>query len=75
MTHVYGFQKGVDLRFLIGKEICQVAIGSHDVQLNWETVAFLFGTGSFIDLPAARRSFTGPGTTSKPKSQLGPSDS
>ena len=34
---MYGFQKKTDFAFLIGKEICQVGIGSYDVQFNWGT--------------------------------------
>jgi Family of unknown function (DUF6188) len=32
---MHGLPRASDLSFLIGKEICQVAIGSHDVQFNW----------------------------------------
>jgi hypothetical protein len=32
---MHGLSKDFDLSFLIGKEICQVAIGRHDLQLNW----------------------------------------
>jgi hypothetical protein len=32
---VYGSQTDVDLSFLIGKEICPIAIGSYDLQFNW----------------------------------------
>src|SRR5882762_11256228 len=32
---MYGLPKDSDLLFLLGKEICQVAIGSYDVQFNW----------------------------------------
>jgi uncharacterized protein DUF6188 len=32
---MYGLSKDSDLLFLLGKDICQVAIGSYDVQFNW----------------------------------------
>jgi hypothetical protein len=32
---MYEQSKDSDLSFLLGKEICQVAIGSYDVQFNW----------------------------------------
>ena len=32
---MYELSKDSDLSFLLGKEICQVAIGSYDVQFNW----------------------------------------
>ncbi len=32
---MYGFKKDADFAFLIGKEICQIGIGSYDVQFNW----------------------------------------
>jgi hypothetical protein len=32
---MHGLPRDFDLSFLIGKEICQVAIGRHDLQLNW----------------------------------------
>jgi hypothetical protein len=32
---MYGLPAGSDLSFLKGKEICQIAIGSHDVQFHW----------------------------------------
>ena len=34
---MYGLTKNasVNLSFLIGKEICQIGIGSYDVQFNW----------------------------------------
>jgi hypothetical protein len=32
---MYRLSRDTDLSFLVGKEICQVAIGRHDLQLNW----------------------------------------
>ncbi len=32
---MYALSKNADWSFLIGMEICQVAIGSYDVQFNW----------------------------------------
>jgi hypothetical protein len=32
---MHGLSRDCDLSFLIGKEICQVAIGSYDVQFGW----------------------------------------
>ena len=33
---MYGLSRDANFSFLIGKEICQVAIGPYDVQFNWE---------------------------------------
>ena len=32
---MHGFLEKTDFNLLLGKEICQVAIGSYDVQFNW----------------------------------------
>ena len=39
---MYGFSKDAEttLSFLVGKEICQVAIGSYDVQFGWGNGGF-----------------------------------
>ena len=32
---MYGLSRDANFSFLIGKEICQIAIGPYDVQFNW----------------------------------------
>ncbi len=48
---MYGFDEDTDLSFLIGKEICQVCIGSYDVQLNWGNGG-ISATGEFRFKPS-----------------------
>jgi hypothetical protein len=49
---MYGLPKDADLSFLLGKEVCQVAIGSYDVQFNWGRGG-LSVWGKFIYKPSA----------------------